>query len=320
MPFNNGAYVPYVVTNSGNWVYAGTGFQDGDSLPKMVGYEADRLFSQYPQPNAVPGTYTLLSNSPIDSSEYSNSSVYQAPSGAWVFGAGTMNWSLALDNFLGSTVDPRIQRTTANILDRFISDFTLSASPSSGTATQGASTSYSVTISPTGGFPGQVTLSVSGLPSGATGSFAPNPATAASTLSVQTSPSTPTGAYTLTITGVSGTLTHTTTVTLVVTQPPDFTLTASPPKQEVGLINRSATYQVTIIPTGGFTSQVTLSVSGLPSGATGSFTPNPATASSTLTVTTSLLTNPGTYTLTITGVSGNLTHTTTVELGVNLVF
>jgi len=105
-----------------------------------------------------------------------------------------------------------------------------------------------------------------------------------------------------------------------VTQPPDFTLTASPPKQEVGLINRSATYQVTIIPTGGFTSQVTLSVSGLPSGATGSFTPNPATASSTLTVTTSLLTNPGTYTLTITGVSGNLTHTTTVELGVNLVF
>jgi len=220
VPFNNGAYVPYVVTNSGNWVYAGTGFQDGDSLPKMVGYEADRLFSQYPQPNAVPGTYTLLSNSPIDSSEYSNSSVYQAPSGAWVFGAGTMNWSLALDNFSGSTVDPRIQRTTANILDRFLGpapDFTLSASPSSATATQGSSTSYSVTISPTGGFPGQVTLSVSGLPSGATGSFAPTPATAASTLSVQTSPSTPTGAYTLTITGVSGTLTHTTTVTPVVT-------------------------------------------------------------------------------------------------------
>src|SRR5438093_1038105 len=124
--------VPYVVTNSGSWVYAGTGFQDGDSLPKMVGYEADRLFSQYPQPNAMPGTYTLLSNSPIDSSEYSNSSVYQAPSGAWVFGAGTMNWSLALDNFSGSTVDPRIQRTTANILDRFHgSDAALTLSASS---------------------------------------------------------------------------------------------------------------------------------------------------------------------------------------------
>ena len=42
------AYVPHVVTNSGNWVYAGTGFQDGDSVPWIVGYEADRSFSQYP--------------------------------------------------------------------------------------------------------------------------------------------------------------------------------------------------------------------------------------------------------------------------------
>ncbi len=137
VPFNNGAFVPYVVTNSSSWVYAGTGFQDGDSLPKMVGYEADRLFSQYPPPTAVAGTYTLLSHSPIDSTEYSNSSVYQAPSGAWVFGAGTTNWSLALDNtgvFGGglNIVDPRIQRTTANILDRFISDFTaLEIGPSS---------------------------------------------------------------------------------------------------------------------------------------------------------------------------------------------
>ena len=41
-------YVPYVVTNSGNWVYAGTGFIDGDSVPGIVGYEADRPFSQDP--------------------------------------------------------------------------------------------------------------------------------------------------------------------------------------------------------------------------------------------------------------------------------
>ena len=76
--------------------------------------------------------------------------------------------------------------------------------------------SYGVTISPTGGFSGQVTLSVSGLPSGANGSFTPNPATASSSLSVTTSTSTPTGTYTLTITGVSGALTHTTTLSLTV--------------------------------------------------------------------------------------------------------
>ncbi len=121
---NNG-YYPYVVTNSGNWVYAGTGFKDGDSVPGLVGYEADRLFSQYPSPNAVSGTHTLLSNSPFptgpNTSDYANSSVYQTPSGAWVFSAGTFGWSYALDNFNGyNVVDARIQQTTANVLNAFL--------------------------------------------------------------------------------------------------------------------------------------------------------------------------------------------------------
>src|SRR5437879_3654572 len=316
--------VTYVVTNSGHWVYAGTGFRDGDSVPGLVGYETDRLFNQYPLPNAVSGTYTLLSNSPfIDTPDHSNSSVYQAPSGAWVFGAGTINWSLGLDpaGLFGdgrNRVDPRIQQTTANILNRFLGpgpgpDFTLSASPSSRTVTPGGSTSYSVTISPTGGFTGPVTLSVSGLPSGANGSFTPNPATGSSTLSVTTGPSTPLGTSTLTVTGVSGSLTHTTTVTLVVSPAPDFTLSASPSSRTVAP-GGATSYSVTISPTGGFSGQVTLSVSGLPTGANGSFTPNPATGSSTLSVTTGPSTPLGTSTLTVTGVSGSLTHTTTVTL------
>jgi len=267
-------YYPYVVTNSGNWVYAGTGFRDGDSVPGLVGYEADRLFGQYPSPNAVSGTYTLLSNSPFpttsNTSDYSNSSVYQASSGAWVFSAGTIGWSYALDNFNGfNVVDARIQQTTANVLNRFVNplvNFTVSASPSSQTVTSGGAASYNVTISPTGGFASQVTLSVSGLPSGATGSFTPNPATASATLSVTTSTSTLPGGYTLTIIGVSGSLTHTTTVTLVVVAP-DYTLSASPSSQTVTQ-GGATNYNVTITATGGFVGQVTLSVSGLPSGAT----------------------------------------------------
>src|SRR5439155_563604 len=191
-------------------------------------------------------------------------------------------------------------------------DFTLSASPASQTVTPGGSTRYDVTISPTGGFTGQVTLSVSGLPRGGTGSVTPNPATACSTLSLTTSPSTPPPSYTLPISATIFSPTHTATVTLVVTPPPDFTLSASPASRTVGLLGDSTSYSVTISPVGGFTGQVTLSVSGLPQGANGSFAPNPATASSTLSVTTSPITLPGTYTLTITGVSGALTHTTTV--------
>jgi hypothetical protein len=226
-----------------------------------------------------------------------------------------MGWSYGLDNINGNNVvDARIQQTTANVLNRFVTprgDFTIAASPSSRTVTQGGTTSYGVTIGPTGGFTGQVALSVSGLPSGANGSFTPNPATASSTLSVTTSTSTPSGTYTVTITGVSGSLTHTITVTLLVSAPPDFTLSALPSSRTV-VQGGATSYGVTISPTGGFTGQVTLSVSGLPSGASGSFTPNPATASSTLSVTTS--TPSGTYTVTITGVSGSLTHTTAVTL------
>jgi len=114
--------VPYVVTNSSNWVYAGTGLADGNSIPGLVGYEADWSTASAPLPTSVAGTYTLLSNSPFDDVSgprlYSNSSIYQAPSGAWVFGAGTISWSWGLDH--PAVADSRVQRITANLLNRFL--------------------------------------------------------------------------------------------------------------------------------------------------------------------------------------------------------
>ena len=138
-----GNNVRYVVTNSSNWVYAGTGFQDGDSVPGIVGYEMDRLMSNYPPP---PNTsYTLLSHSPYTSSggvsDYANSSIYQAPSGAWVFAAGSISWNWGLDDFNYTLADPRIQRVTANVLNAFLNGtpivqkLTMSA-PASATAGQ----------------------------------------------------------------------------------------------------------------------------------------------------------------------------------------
>src|SRR2546428_8955150 len=70
----------------------------------------------------------LLSQLPITTPEgvtiYLSSSIYQAPSGAWVFASGTMSWSWALDDVPGPyahfRVDPRIQGTTANILNAFL--------------------------------------------------------------------------------------------------------------------------------------------------------------------------------------------------------
>lgn len=115
--------VPYVVINSSNWVYAWTGLADGNSIPGLVGYEVDSSLPGFPTPDSVAGTYTLLSQSPgveqgSGRTVLANSSIYQAPSGAWVFGAGTICWSWGLD--LSGVVDWRIQQITANVLNRFL--------------------------------------------------------------------------------------------------------------------------------------------------------------------------------------------------------
>lgn len=321
---SGGTYPPYVVQNSSNWVYAGTGFKDGDSVPGVTGYEADRQISTYPLPNTVPGTYVLLSHSPYNASgtsDYQSASIYQAPSGGWVFASGTVNWANTLDGFSPSgtnIVDSRLQQVTANVLNRFISgapvgDFSLSASPSSRTVTPGYPASYGITITPSGGFTNQVTLSVSGLPSGATASFSPNPAGSSSTLAITTGTSTPPGTYPLTVTGISSTLSHTTTLTLVVSSTPDFLLSASPSNQTV-VEGGSTSYTATVTLTNGLSTGATLSVTGLPTGATGTFSPNPASGTSTLSVTTTTSTPPGSYPLTITGTDAGQTHTAGVTL------
>src|SRR5438552_3704451 len=114
---------PYVVANSSSWVYAGTGLADGTSIPRILGYQMDASMSGFPLPTSVAGTYQVLSQSPFTDSGgatvTANSSIYQAPSGAWVFGAGTTSWAWGLVDDGDGFVDPRIQQTTANLLQRF---------------------------------------------------------------------------------------------------------------------------------------------------------------------------------------------------------
>ena len=95
-------------------------------------------------------------------------------------------------------------------------DFTIAVTPASRTIRRGKSTSYNVTITPTNGFTGSVTLSVTGLPSGAQSRFTPNPATTTSNFQVKTTGSGSTGTFTLNVKGVNGSLNHTTTTTLIV--------------------------------------------------------------------------------------------------------
>lgn len=199
-------------------------------------------------------------------------------------------------------------------------NFSIAATPASQTVTAGAGTSYTATVTASGGFTGAVSFSVSGLPSGASASFNPTSVTGSgsSTLSVSTGTTTPAGNYTLTITGTSGTLVRSTTVKLVVNPvggTPDFTISVSPASLNVTRGN-TGRYTVTIGAVNGFTGTVSLSVAGIGSRVTASFSPTSVTGSgsSTLSVVVNKRATTGTRALTITGVSGSLSHPATAAL------
>ena len=162
-----------------------------------------------------------------------------------------------------------------------------------------------------------VTLGVSGLSAGATGTFSPIVGDS-STLTVATSDSTPTGDSQTTIVATSGSVSRGATVNLVVSPAgqPDFSFNASPFSQTVTQ-GASTTYTIDIVWIKNSTAAVVLSVSGLPAEATGTFSPI-FEDSSTLTVSTAGTTPTGNYPLMITGTSGSLTRTTSVELVVSL--
>jgi hypothetical protein len=202
-------------------------------------------------------------------------------------------------------------------------DFSLSASPSSQTINRGQATTYSVTVSRVNGFTGAVTLGVTALPTGSTASWKLSDGTTSNvipsslnsaTLTVQTANTSPTGTFTPTITGTSGNLSHSTTVTLVLKSgsDPNFTVATSPSSQSV-VQGDQTSYTVTVTRSNGFSGSVILGVTGLPSGAAASWSPSSTiptgSTSATLNIQTTSSTSTGTYTLTITG-SGTINGST----------
>jgi len=245
------------------------------------------------------GDYSSISVDPTDDCTFWYTTEYLKAN-------GTFNWSTRIANFkfAGCSIAP---------------DFALAATPASQTVTAGNPASYTATVTPNGGYTGTVSFSVAGLPAGATATFTPTTVTTSgtTTVAVATTSTVAAGSYPLTITGTDGTLTHTASVTLVVTAPVvgDFAISATPASQTVAA-GSATSYTATITPSGGFTDTVTFSASGLPAGASASFSPASVagTGSSTMTVTTTAATAAGTYVVTITGTGSTLTHSTTVTL------
>jgi|SwirhisoilCB2_FD_contig_121_559921_length_2794_multi_4_in_0_out_0_1 hypothetical protein len=246
------------------------------------------------------GDYSAISVDPVDDCTFWYTTEYLKAS-------GTFNWSTRIANFkfsgCGGTASP---------------DYSLSASPSSLSVTQGSSGSSTVSVTDLNGFTGSVSLSASGLPAGVTATFGTNPTTSTSVVTFTASSTATTGTSNVTITGTSGTLTHTTSISLTVNAAatPNFSLSASPASLTVKQ-GTSGTSTITETPSGGFTGSVTLSASGLPSGVTATFGTNPTTSTSVVTFTASSTATTGAATVTITGTSGTLTHTTTISLTIS---
>ncbi|MEW6737356.1 MAG: NF038122 family metalloprotease [Acidobacteriota bacterium] len=139
-------------------------------------------------------------------------------------------------------------------------DFDLSIAPASQTVTSGATTSFTVNLQSMGGFADPVNLSASFAPtsSNLTATFSANPVNAGgnATLTISTMATSPSGIFTVTITGTSGQLVRTKTVTLNVVAP-DFALAFDPAQITVAR-GKKGTAIVNINRTGGFTGMVTV--------------------------------------------------------------
>lgn len=194
----------------------------------------------------------------------------------------------------GTSSPGNVVHTTTLALS--VQDFSIAATAPAAVVA-GASTPSTVTVTPANGFTGDVTFACSGLPSGANCSFAPSPVTGGtgtSTLTISTSASTPAGISTVTVTGTSGIVSHTTTATLTVQAAtvPDFTVTAGTISTPTVVAGTSATSAITVAALGGFATNVALTCAVAPVKTLGpacSFNPATITGGSgtaTLTITT----------------------------------
>ena len=112
--------VPLVVSEPDHWFWAGTGVRESETIPGIVGGEADGYYPGSPQPTST--SHALLSASHYmalggsDWPRVQHTSLYETAAGAVVFDAATFNWSFGLNR--PGYQDPRIEKATANLFNR----------------------------------------------------------------------------------------------------------------------------------------------------------------------------------------------------------
>jgi hypothetical protein len=234
--------------------------------------------------------YTTNGSTPTTSS-----SVYSAPI--------TVSATTTISAFATSSNAANSPVASATYTIQAAPSFTLTPAINPWSLQQNAGATQNITVTPVNGFscPNGVALAVSGAPSGVGTGFAGN------TLIVYPPLATPTGTYPLTLTGTCGSTTATAPLSLVITAGANFTL--APASSSINVApGANGSDAITVNPSNGFSSAVSFSASGFPSGTSGSFSPTSSASGTTLTVTTTSAAAAGTYPIVITAAapgSGN---------------
>ena len=202
------------------------------------------------------------------------------------------------------------------------SAFTLTPNVTSVALAPGGSAKATLALVDGSGFNSPVTLAASGAPAGVTVKFSSTTVTPTAPVTVTFS-ATSTAANasgTVTITGSGGGISRTAQVGVTVVAP-SFTLTPSA-TIATAIVGTPAPITFTTAAANGFKSGISFSVSGLPKGVTGTFSPtsiaSPGNGTSKLTFTVSSTATSGTATVTVKATGGGVTATQNVALAVEV--
>ncbi len=125
-PFNGSG--DWIVTRPEHWMFAGTSMKKGDRIPGLVGWEF------HGEPADIPGL-EIVAQGPTwtggETESHYTATIYPGPKGNLVFNASTIFWSQGLSSPPGHMLpythngrphgpDPRVQRITRNVFERFL--------------------------------------------------------------------------------------------------------------------------------------------------------------------------------------------------------
>ena len=197
-------------------------------------------------------------------------------------------------------------------------DFTISASPSTLSTTQGYPLPPVTVTTSAIGDAGTITLSYLSNEPGISASFSPSSITsgAASTMTIAVASTVQPGDYGVSVVGNEGTITHRAEVTIQIFPIPDFTITANP--AAITLAHGTSADVVLATTAINGAASISLSAAVSPAGPTvilGNASV-PAGGIGFVTIGAPFGVTPGAYTVTVTGVEGSMVHSTTVAVTV----